>query len=296
MIVRDLTITNASGEALVFGDHLKLYEDIELSGLKADVSMAETSGDGASSQKTRLDTRDFEVPFLLHRIVDDKVWFEDKRQDIFRVCNPKKNPMRLDFKTDAEQEYYMHAELTAVPVMPRGFENSNHVWQKVLLQFDAADPYIYAKDETLVELAMWVPAFEFPLEIPEGEGIEMGYRNPTLITNVINDGQEDSGMIIKFKANAGLTNPSLVNLDTYEQLTLKMAMLAGDEVEISTYRGNKYARLIRNNVTTSVFGKIDYLSTFLQLRTGDNVFRYNADTGIDNLEISMRFSKKFVGV
>lgn len=296
MIVRDLTITNASGESLVFGDHLKLYEDIELSGLKANISMAETSGDGASAQKTRLDTRDFEMPFLLHRIVDDKVWFEDKRQDIFRVCNPKKNPMRLDFKTDAEQEYYMHAELTAVPVMPRGFENSNHVWQKVLLQFDAADPYIYAKDETLVELAMWVPALEFPLEIPEGEGIEMGYRNPTLITNVINDGQEDSGMIIKFKANAGLTNPSLVNLDTYEQLTLKMAMLAGDEVEISTYRGNKYARLIRNNVTTSVFGKIDYLSTFLQLRTGDNVFRYNADTGIDNLEISMRFSKKFVGV
>lgn len=296
MIIKDLTITNANGESLTFGDTFKLYEEIDLSGLSANVSTSEKSGDGASYQNTTLETRDFEIPFFIHRVINDKSWYEEKRRDVFRVCNPKKNPMRVDFTTKSGAEYYLNAELTSSPTMPTGFDNSNNVWQKVLLQFDATDPYIYARSKNNVELATWIPLFEFALEIPEGEGIEMGQRSPSLIANVVNDGQDDTGMLIKFKATAALKNPSLINVNTYEEFKLNITMSPGDVIEVSTYRGDKYARLTRNNVTTSVFGKIDYLSTFLQLRTGDNLFRYDAEEGLDNLEISMQFNQKYLGV
>ncbi|RPJ97294.1 phage tail family protein [Rummeliibacillus sp. TYF005] len=295
MIIKELKITNASGESIEFGRHFRLYEDINLSGLKADVSYSESANDGSSYQRTRLDVRDINVPFFINRTVEGNEWIEERRQEAYRVLNPKKNPMRLDFTTKSGESYFLNAELTASPDFPTGFENSNYRWQKSLLQFTCSDPYLYEKDETLVQIATWIPAFEFALEIPT-DGIEMGYRSPSLIANVFNGGQEDSGMIIKFKANGTLSTPSLVNVNTYEEFKLNMDLVGGDIVEVSTYKGKKYAYLTRNNIKISVFGKVDLDSKFLQLETGDNLFRYDAKSGVDNLEVSMYFANKFVGV
>lgn len=295
MIIKELKITNASGESIEFGRHFCLYEDLDLSALKADVSYSDSTNDGSSYQRTRLDVRDINLPFFINRIVDGDQWFEEKRQEAYRVFNPKKNPMRFDFTTKSGEPYYLNAELTAAPTFPTDFESSNYRWQKGLLQFTCSDPYLYERDNTLVEIATWIPNFEFPLEIVAG-GIELGVRSPSLIANVYNGGQEDSGMIIRFKANGSLSTPSLKNVNTYQEFKLNMDLVGGDVVEVSTYRGKKYAKLIRNNVESSVFGKIDLPSVFLQLATGDNLFRYDAKSGLDNLEVSMYFANKFVGV
>lgn len=297
MIIQSLKITNANGEILEFGGDFKLYEEIDLSSTAAVVNQSETSMAGASYQSTKLDVRELEVPFFIdipHSM--GTAWIEEKRQQVYRVCNPNKNRMRLDISTKGGKHYYLNTELTAAPVFPKEFEDSNYRFQKALLQFTCSDPFLYERDATMVEIATWIPNFEFELEIPDGEGIEMGYRSPSLIANVYNAGHEDSGMIIRFKALASLSTPSLVNVNTYEEFKLNMDFLPGDIVEVSTYRGNKYAHLTRNNVTTSVFGKIDLASTFLQLKTGDNLFRYAAVDGQDNLEVSMLFSNRFLGV
>lgn len=290
-----MKITNSSDDSIQFGRHFRLYEDIDLSSLKADVNYSESNDDGASYQNTRLDVRDFSVPFFIYRELTGPEWFEEKRQEAYRVFNPKKNPVRLDIVTASGEKYYLNAELIASPTFSTEEERSNERWQDGLLQFSCHDPYIYKADDNLVEIATWIGAFEFGLEIPS-EGIEMGYRSPSLIANVFNDGQEVTGMIIKFKALGSLSTPSLVNINTYEEFKLNMDMLPGDIVEVSTYKGKKYARLTRNNVTTSVFGKVDLASTFLQLGTGDNLFRYNAVSGLDNLEVSMYFKSKLIGV
>lgn len=295
MIIKELKITNSSGESIEFGRHFRLYEEIDLSGLKADNSYSESSNDGASYQKTRLDVRDINIPFFINRTVEGYEWFEERRQEVYRVCNANKNPMRIDFVTKGGQSYYVNAELDAEPTFSTGFENSNYRWQKGLLQFTCSDPYIYQKDSTLVQIATWIPSFEFPLELSQ-EGIEIGVRSPSLIANVFNDGQNPTGMIIRFKANGSLSTPSLINVNTYEEFKLNMDLVGGDVVEVSTYKGKKYAKLTRNNVTSSVFGKVDLTSKFLQLETGDNLFRYDAVSGLDNLEVSMYFTSKLLGV
>ena len=163
------------------------------------------------------------------------------------------------------------------------------------MQFSSNDPYFYTKNEIKVDIALWIGAFEFPLEIPE-EGIEMGYRSPSLIVNVLNEGQESTGMMIRFKALGTLSNPSLVNVNTYDSLLINTEMKAGDIIEVSTYKRRKRVTLIRNGERTNIFNLLDLSSTFLQLDLGDNLFRYDAVTGLDNLEVSMTFTPRLLGV
>lgn len=290
-----MTITNYRGDSITFGRHFRLERDFELSGTAATVNYSETTVDGSHYQNTKLENKDFDVPFFIYKSIPDPWWIEEKRNQAYKVFNPKANPMRIDITTKAGEEYYINANLEGAPSFPTGFENDNHSWQKGLLQFSANDPFFYAKDEQKVDIALWVGAFEFPLEIPE-EGIEMGYRAPSLIVNVLNDGQESTGMLIRFKALGTLTNPSLINVNTYDELKLNSTMTAGDIVEISTYKRRKSVTLIRNGLKTNIFNSLDINSNFLQLEIGDNLFRYNADSGLDNLEVSMTFTPRLLGV
>lgn len=290
-----MKITNSNGDSIEFGRHFRLIDGFDLSNLGATNSYSDSTRDGANYQRTVLNTRDFDISFFIFNSYRDKWWVEERRRELFRVFNPKHNPMRMDFTTKGGGSYYLNANLEGVPSLPQGFENDNSNWQKGLLQFTANDPFIYSSSSTVVDIASWIGAFEFPLEIP-AEGIEMGYRSPSLIANVFNDGGSESGMIIRFRALASVTNPSLINVNTYESFKLNIEMDGGDLIEVSTYVGKKTVLLTRNNVKTNIFNTVDLMSVFLQLEPGDNLFRYDADNGLDNLEVSMSFTNRFVGV
>lgn len=292
-----MTITNSRGDSITFGHHFKLVDDFELSGLKADVNYSESTSDGSHYQNTKLANGEYTIPFFIDRKHGGHEWIEEKRAEAYRVLNPTTNPMRIDFKTKGGKEYYIIANLESIPTFGKGFENDNRLWLLGLIQLTSGDPYYYEKEAKVVDIALWVGNFEFPLEIPE-EGIEMGYRSPSLIVNVLNDGQTDTGMTIRFRARGTLTNPSLMNVNTYESIKINTTMLPSDIIEIVTYRGRRTVTLIRNNVRTDIFNLIDFPdnSVFLQLLIGDNLFRYDADTGVDNLEVSMSFTQRKLGV
>ena len=296
MIIGKLTITNSRGDSIEFGRHFKLLEDFSLSGLSARVNYSEGTTDGSNYQNTILDNREFELPFLIPKSTHESWWIEEQRNLAYKVFNPKANPFRLDIQTKSGEEYYLNANLEGAPSFPTGFQNDNRDWQRGLLQFSANDPYFYEKDAQKVDIALWVAAFEFPLEIPEDTGIEMGYRAQSLIVNVLNEGQESTGMLIRFRALGTLKNPSLINVNTYQSLKINTTMLAGDVIEISTYKRRKSVTLTRNGTETNIFNQLDLSSDFLQLDIGDNLFRYNADEGIDNLEVSMNFTPRLLGV
>lgn len=288
-------ITNSNGDSIEFGRHFRLIDGLDLSALTAQVNYAESTADGAHYQNTKLDVREFDVGFFINKDLQENWWMEERRQELFKVLNPKHNPMVISFDTKGGQSFYVNANIASAPSLPQGWENDNAVWQKGLLQFICTDPYIYDAASQKVDIALWVGAFEFPLEIVEG-GIEMGYRSPSLIVNANNDGQESTGMIIRFVALSTVVNPKLLNVNTYEELKLNTTMLPGDVIEVSTYRGKRGATLMRSNTKTNVFSIIDLSSTFLQLEVGDNLFRYDADSGLDYLEVSMNFTPRRIGV
>lgn len=297
MLVSSITFTNKNGDTVTFAQdrHFRLSNGFDLSALNATINQSSSTKNGATYQSTKLESRDFDIGFFVYRNSNDQAWMEEKRHELFKIFNPLKNPIRIDFVTKAGKEYYIVAELTSTPSLPQGFENDNKVWQKGLLQFTASDPFIYEKNEIKTDIALWMANMEFPLEVFE-EGIEIGYRSQSLIVNVQNNGSDDTGMLIRFKALSEVINPLLLNVNTYEQLKLRFTMQAGDVIEISTYKGNRTAILIRNNVRTNIFGKIELSSTFLQLRVGDNLFRYDVDEGLDYLECEIIHRNTLIGV
>jgi hypothetical protein len=175
------------------------------------------------------------------------------------------------------------------------FSPINIISNKCLISLTANNPFWTDILEFKEEIALWKGDFEFELELVE-DGIEMGHREPSLIVNVNNGGDVGCGMRVEFKALASLTNPSILNIDTQEFIKINKSMVAGETISLSTYFGNKKVESILNGVTTNAFNYIDFQSTFLQLNVGDNLFRYDSDTGIDNLEVSIYYQPQYLGV
>ncbi len=149
------------------------------------------------------------------------------------------------------------------------------------------------------QIALWKGDFHFPLVIPINKGITMGHREPSLIVNVLNNGQVKTGMIIEFFARGTLSNPSLFNVNTREFIKINKGMVAGEKFIINTNVGKKKILQELNGVTTDILNYLDIVGggdTFLQLEVGDNLFRYNADSNLDNLEVNIYFSPQYLGV
>lgn len=295
-MLKNIRATNVVGQEYIFDNKTRLPKGLDLSGLSASVNYSESTGPGSKYQNTRLTNREFELELHLPRLKNDEIMMDMRREKIYQVFNPELNPIRFDFETSDGSPYYFKAELVAAPYFPTNRENNNMAFQKGLLQFTATDPFIYEAMLRRVEIATWQPNMEWPFEIFEG-GIEVGYREPSLIRNVENPSSGQIGMTIQFKARSEVVNPELININTYEKIRLKITMQAGDLVEVTTHRGNRRIYLIRHNIKTSVFSIYDDdVSTFIQLRPGDNLFRYNCDSGLDYLDVTVLFAVARIGV
>ncbi|AVP61687.1 phage tail family protein [Clostridium sporogenes] len=168
-----------------------------------------------------------------------------------------------------------------------------------IVDLTCPNPYWTDIELNKKQIALWKGDFHFPLVIPINKGITMGHREPSLIVNVNNKGNVKTGMIIEFFARGTLSNPSLFNVNTREFIKINKGMVAGEKFIINTNVGKKKILQELNGATTDILNYLDIIGggdTFLQLDVGDNLFRYNADSNLDNLEVNIYFSPQYLGV
>jgi hypothetical protein len=160
------------------------------------------------------------------------------------------------------------------------------------------NPRFSALAATILSMATWAPAFNFPLIIPENEGIQFGIKNTTSMGTTENTTEIDYGMTIKFKANDTVKNPYLFNVTTRDIMQIEKTMSAGDQIIITTHIDNK--NVIYKNAVTGEEENINYLimygSKYLQVPSGTNTFRSGADSGEDNLETTIEFLPEYEAV
>lgn len=160
------------------------------------------------------------------------------------------------------------------------------------------NPRFSALAATILSMATWAPAFNFPLIIPENEGIQFGIKNTTSMGTTENTTEIDYGMTIKFKANDTVKNPYLFNVTTHDIIQIEKTMSAGDQIIITTHIDNK--NVIYKNAVTGEEENINYLimygSKYLQVPSGTNTFRSGADSGEDNLETTIEFLPEYEAV
>ncbi|WP_460291078.1 phage tail family protein [Clostridium botulinum] len=257
-----------------------------ISGLKNTIYSSKGMGqDGSTCIGSTLDNRNIVIQGA---IIDNK---EINREKLLSIINPKLQAKLI--YTDGNIRKYVECIVETAPVITK--EN------KPKFQISLLSPNPYWKDyiDSKVNIALWKGDFHFPLVIAQGKGITMGHREPSLIVNVNNTGQVKTGMIIEFFARGTLKNPSLFNVNTREFIKINKSMIAGEKFIINTNYSKKKILQELNGVTTNILNYLDIVGggdTFLQLDVGDNLFRYNADENLDNLEVSIYYNNNYLGV
>lgn len=135
--------------------------------------------------------------------------------------------------------------------------------------------------------------------------IEMGSIEVLKERTIFYDGDTETGVIIKIHAIGAAQHITIYNTGTREKMILdtdKLAALtgsgigAGDEITISTIKGNKYITLLRNGREYNILNIMDKNADWFQLAKGDNIFTYTATYGSSNLQFKILNQIAFEGV
>lgn len=156
------------------------------------------------------------------------------------------------------------------------------------------DPYFTDGKDIKIEMSQWYDDFEWAVEIPE-EGMEFGHRETSAIMQVDNESTKDVGITITLEADDIVENPIIYNQTTNETLKLLCTMKANDKIVIKTIEGNITVELIRDGVTTDYNYTVDEDNDgYIQLVMGTNVIKYDADEGVEYLNVKFEYKNQFM--
>lgn len=247
---------------------------------------------GVSITSTSLKERSITVTGWI--IADTEEEMDERKQFLNRYFDPR-------YEIDVMYKNYF---LRFVPDNTVKYGTSEKENNDTIVQFQikgtCADPLFSEINGSKETIAATIATFHFPLIMSTNlyeRGLVFGYRQPSLTAKVTNKGAVEVGMKIVFKAIGELTNPRLIDVDTRESVAIEKSMVAGEEIVINTNVGEKSIQgKIGNEDYSNYFMYKDLDSTWLQLRLGDNLFRYDADSGLDNLEVYLYFYNKYLEV
>jgi len=172
--------------------------------------------------------------------------------------------------------------------------NSPYETRNVTISLICPDPKFYAGLDSLTQLAAWEGLIEWDIEIRD-EPFALTEKVNTLIGNVHNDSSVPMGLNVMFTASGEVINPSLYDVNRHELMKINATMHTGDKIIITTDAGNKRVRLISGGATSNINNLMAYPPKWLQAYEGDNLFRYDADSGIDSLSVSILSTQTYWG-
>lgn len=155
-----------------------------------------------------------------------------------------------------------------------------HEFSDFQLSFIAPFPYWETVNSFSVPLAGIFPKFKFPWNLTKKW--QFGNKVNSYFINVPNYGPVDIPYTVNIRALDTATNFSLLNVQTQEKLNIAIT-LQQDEILTITNTHNRIEA--HSTVQDNVSGLIDLDSTLYRLHSGDNILRYDADTGRDKLEV-----------
>lgn len=219
-----------------------------------------------------MEAEDSELIFILKTSNLSPFEIEEARREITNICNPLNGIVTMKIVLNSGRTYNRDISFLAAPLFPTGFDNRNRQWQKVMLSIEANNPFWY-EDKTITEtFQQAIPLFEFPFEMSPEAPIEFGTLIPTKI--VENEGQVDAPVMIKIVG--ACINPIIENVTTGEMIRFKTLTMNDDDVlEIDTTFGQKKVML---NEIDNAFNRLDFSSTFFNLKIGENEIDFRDDT------------------
>ena len=154
------------------------------------------------------------------------------------------------------------------------------------------------KDMYKHSISKIVRKFTFPFSINENEPIPFSSLELEKVTNIINDSESETGLIINVNFMGIVDKLEIRNIDNGESFTINYRFAKNDKLVINCNRGNKSVVLTREAVEYNLIPYVQSGSVFFQLGIGDNNFSFLADEGINDMlvDINFKYYKVYLGV
>ncbi len=304
-MIKSITVTN------YLGDSIKLelgrpeqsgFLIKSISGLgpsKANINTTEVStNDGSLFNSARLNQRNIVFEFIFVESINRES-IEDIRQKSYKYFPIKKN---VDLLIETDNRI----------VKATGYVESNEPnifssQESAQISIICPDPYFYSTEKTVTIFSSIEPLFEFPFENNSltDNLLEFGRIIVDQEKNVFYKGDSEVGVVIHIHAIGEVTNLTIYNPLTREVLKIDTDRLealtgsvikAGDDIIISTIKGQKFIRLIRDGEYINILNCLGRNSDWFRLVKGDNVFVFTAETGERNLQFRIENSIVYEGV
>ena len=315
-MIKAVTVINYLGEELTIDMRHPEYSGIYIKNItgigpcRANVVLTEkTTLDGASYTSARTTSRN--IVLTLGFIFTKNNTIEELRHKSYKYF-PVKKKVTLRFTTDKRVcETYGFVESNEPNIF-----NKEETTQISIL---CPDSYFYSRDNEYVgtdSFSVRESIFEFPFsnESIKSSLIEFGDIGYNTEATINYDGDSEVGVVISAHATGPVSNIKFHNItsgyDNYETIsldTVKMSnsstpgltnneIIAGDDIVISTVKGDKYIKLIRNGEEYNLLNYINRDAKWFQLYMGDNTLSYEAEKGATNLTITIYYKMSYEGV
>lgn len=278
----ELTVTLSEAEPT----HGLLITKIEGIGpSEAQINMTDyATVDGSIYNSSRLEKRIIDITF---RFTFAKS-IEDVRQLTYKYF-PMKTAVTLTFYTDNRT-----AQITGY--VQRNNPNIFSQEEGTTISIECDDPYFYevgSDNPHITEFSSVESLFTFPFMNNSLTRNLIIFSNYVLHESqtIVYSGDAQTGILMRIHAVGPAGNITIANSITNESLYLSndkiksltgSGLTAGDEVQISTVKRQRYVRLLRNGVYTNILNALDISkSDWFQLNKGDNLFSYTTDNDTD---------------
>ncbi len=277
-LLKTFVYKNDDGEAITLtydGGYL-ISKPVGIDTVSVTISEAQGIGQtGTTIRSANVDSRPVTISGI---IVGDSQ--TEKKERLMEVVRPD-----LGGKLFCD-DYYLEVHPTDTPTIEAKPRQAK--FQFALL---APYPYWMKGENAYAALSGVEKRFKFPWNISRP------YRFGEVVTRqfitIHNSGQLEVPFTVTFTALDAVTNPKIIDAKTNNYLLVKKSMVAGERLVVEITHDRVY---VTSSADGECRGALDIKSKFYRLRVGDNVIKPEADSGKNNLSVSIDYAIEKTGV
>lgn len=188
-------------------------------------------------------------------------------------------------------EYYCDMYVSHSPE----FHKDKHGRIRFTMSVFCPVPFWFSGTASKKDMTKYEPAFIFPVRYDPSH--YFGTEVKESMVNIRNTGAVDSPITVIFSTLQEVSNYSIRNSFTGETLTINDTLTRGQSVRVSQENGRIVAlKQLADGSSENIFALLDDESNLFWMHSGDNYIEKSADSGVEELNISISFNTPYMGV